>query len=495
MKTLYSLFYIPVRPGRQAAVSIFTFLLLVTSLVGCDDALQEKPKTVAVENFYNTAEEVETATNAVYSPLRSSRAEQIAVLDAHTDWGYGRGSRAQYNDFAGFNSGNMNAATSRWNAFYQAIRNANLVIQNAPKGNAISEADITKYVAEARFLRALSYFDLVRNWGGVPLRTESNMTEIGVKRSTPQEVYAQILADLQDAEAHLPDEPKHIGRPTKLAAKTLLADVYLTLGRFAEARDKAKEVMQSNKFALVPVTKKEDFQLKLFGPDVITTTEEIFYFKYARQVGQGNFMLWILNHPNTKLFNFGGAYAHYSDANNPFYKAWDDRDIRKSLWDMVNFGLGPTTLVSSKYVEPAAVSQNDGGNDLPIYRYAEVLLIFAEAASQAEGGPGAEAMEALNQVRRRAYGLNPGTPAAIDYKHTDYNAQTFLDLVLQERAYEFIFEGKRWLDLKRTGKAQEAIGKAKGKTIAEAHYLWPIPLDELTFNTALDPTRDQNPGY
>ena len=122
-------------------------------------------------------------------------------------------------------------------------------------------------------------------------------------------------------------------------------------------------------------------------------------------------------------------------------------------------------------------------------------MIFAEAASQAEGGPGAEAMEALNQVRRRAYGLNPGTPAAIDYKHTDYNAQTFLDLVLQERAYEFIFEGKRWLDLKRTGKAQEAIGKAKGKTIAEAHYLWPIPLDELTFNTALDPTRDQNPGY
>ncbi|KAA5546824.1 RagB/SusD family nutrient uptake outer membrane protein [Adhaeribacter rhizoryzae] len=488
---------ISAKPGislKRGAYGLLTLSVLFT-LPACDDALQEAPKTVAVENFYNTADEVETATNAIYSPLRSTRAEQIAVLDAHTDWGYGRGSRAQYNDFAGLNSGNMNAATARWNSFYQAIRNANLVISNAPNGKNISATDIAKYVAEAKFLRALSYFDLVRNWGGVPIRTESNYTEIGVKRSTVPEVYELILADLTEAEKNLPDEPKHVGRPTKLAAKTMLADVYLTLKRYPEARDKANEVIKANKYSLVPVTKKEDFQLKLFGPDLLTTSEEIFYFKYARQVGQGNFMLWILNHPNTKLFNFGGAYAHYSDQNNPFYKAWDNQDIRKSLWDVVNFGLGATTLVSSKYVEPAAVSQNDAGNDLPIYRYAEVLLIFAEAASQADNGPTPEAVEALNQVHRRAYGQNPNQPSAIDFKQEDYNAQTFQDLVLQERAYEFIFEGKRWLDLKRTNKAQEAILNGKGKTIAEAHYLWPIPLDELSFNTALNATTDQNPGY
>ncbi|GEO04356.1 hypothetical protein AAE02nite_20200 [Adhaeribacter aerolatus] len=314
---------ISAKPGRslkRAAYGLLTLSVLFT-LPACEDELQEAPKTVAVENFYNTAEEVETATNAIYSPLRSTRAEQIAVLDAHTDWGYGRGSRAQYNDFAGLNSGNMNAATARWNSFYQAIRNANLVISNAPNGKNINEADIAKYVAEAKFLRALSYFDLVRNWGGVPIRTESNYTEIGVKRSTVPEVYELILADLAEAEKNLPDEPKHVGRPTKLAAKTMLAEVYLTLKRYPEARDKANEVIKANKYSLVPVTKKEDFQLKLFGPDLLTTPEEIFYFKYARQVGQGNFMLWILNHPNTKLFNFGGAYAHYSDQNTPFYKA------------------------------------------------------------------------------------------------------------------------------------------------------------------------------
>jgi starch-binding outer membrane protein, SusD/RagB family len=308
-------------------------------------------------------------------------------------------------------------------------------------------------------------------------------------------VYALILADLLEAEKNLPEVPKHIGRPTRLAAKTMLADVYLNLEKFAEARDKANEVIQSNKYSLVPVTKKEDFQVRVFGPDVTTTPEEIFYFKYVHQAGQGNFMLWILNHPSTKLFNFGGAYAHYSDSSNPFYQAWDNADIRKALWDKVNFGLGPNTLVSSKYIDQAAVTQGDGANDLPIYRYAEVLLIYAEAASRAGAGPAAEAMEALNQVRRRAYGLPPTTPAAIDYKVADYNAQTFLDLVIQERAYEFIFEGKRWLDLKRTGKAQQTILAAKGKTIAAAHYLWPIPLDELTFNTALDPAKDQNPGY
>ncbi|AHM58386.1 RagB/SusD domain-containing protein [Flammeovirgaceae bacterium 311] len=467
-------------------------LLVFTS---CEDILEEQPKTVAVENFYNTAEEVETATNAIYAPLRSTRAEHIAVLDAHTDWGYGRGSRAQYNDFEGFGATNISAAGARWNSLYQGIRNANLVISNAPNGSSISQEDIDKYVAEAKFLRALAYFDLVRNWGGVPLRTEENMTNIDLERSSAQEVYDQIIADLTEAETNLPEEPKHIGRPTRLAAKTMLADVYLNLERFAEARDKAYEVIQSNKYSLVPVESVEDFQMKLFGPEITTTPEEIFYFKYAREVNQGNWLLFVLNHPSTGLFNFGGAYAHYSDLTNPFHQSWNDEDIRKGLWDVVDFGLGSTTLVSKKYIDKSAVSNAGAGNDLPIYRYAEVLLIYAEAASRAAGGPTVEAVEALNQVHRRAYGFDPTTPSEVDFSMGDYNAETFLDLVLQERAYEFQFEGKRWLDLKRTGKAQEAIMSAKGKTIAEAHYLWPIPLDELNFNNALDPAKDQNPGY
>lgn len=476
---------------------IFNLGLLsnVFFMTACDDLLLEEPKTVAVENFYNTAEEVETAVNAIYSPLRSSRAEQIAVLDAHTDWGYGRGSRAQYNDFVGLNATNINAAGSRWDSFYLAIRNANLVVANAPNGNSIGQEDINLYLAEAKFLRALTYFDLVRNWGGVPLRTENNMLEIDLPRSAVQDVYGLILSDLSVAETHLPETPKHSGRPTVYSAKTLLADVYMFLDRYEDARDKILEVIQSERFSLIPITSKQDIQWNIFGPELTSSSEEVFYFKFAREIDQGNWILWVLNHPDTGLFNFGGAYAHYGDATNPFYAEWDDDDMRKHLWDQIDFGLGPNTLVSGKYIDQNAISNMGAGNDLPIYRYAEVLLIFAESAVRANGVVGEEAIEALNQVKRRAYGHAPESPSAVDHQFGANEVEAFLDAVLQERAYEFQFEGKRWLDLKRTGRAQEFVMKNKGLTIAEAHYVWPIPIQETNFNGAIDPDTDQNPGY
>lgn len=479
-------------------LKIFTGCLLFTIifLVSCEDILVEHPKTLAVENFYNTNDEVATSVNAIYVPLRGTIEEQIVILDVHNDWGYGRGSRADYNAMQGFNAANINNAGSRWNAFYLSVRNANLVIINAPNGSSISKTDIDKNVAEAKFLRAFAYFQLVRNWGSIPLRTEENMTVKDLKKNSVTEVYNQIVADLTFAETNLPEVQTLVGKPTKFAAKTMLADVYLTLGKFAEARDKSNEVIQSNKYSLVPVKVKSDFQWNLFGPVIITTPEEIFYFKYSRQPAQGTWILWILNHASTGNFNFGGAYAHYSDATNPFYISWDDKDIRKSLWDKVNFGLGPNTLISSKYIDPNAVEQGrGGGNDIPIYRYADALLIYAEASCMASNVPTAAGIEALNKVHRRAYGKDPNVPSTIDFNIANYNAASFQDLVLQEKAYEFIYEGKRWYDLKRTGKAAAVIKAAKGITIAEKAYLWPIPVSELNYNKALDPAVDQNPGY
>jgi hypothetical protein len=351
-------------------------------------------------------------------------------------------------------------------------------------------------MAEAKFLRAFAYFHLVRNYGGVPLRTEENMEERDLDKSTADAVYALIIQDLEAIEDNLPESPAQAGRPNKYAAKTLLADVYLTVGDFDLARDKANEVIQSGRYSLVPVVSKEDFQLKVFGPEIVTSTEEIFYIKYTRQPAFGNYILWILNHPSTGNFNYGGAYAHYGLATNPFFQNWENDDIRKSLWSQINFGLGANTLVCSKYIDQSAVEQNLGaGNDLPLYRYADALLIYAEASCLAANGPTAEGLEALNEVRRRAYGANPKEASAVDFNLADYDVNSFQDLVLQERAYEFIFEGKRWYDLKRTGKAAEVILAAKGVTVAQKAYLWPIPSSELNYNQALDPEADQNPGY
>ncbi|QDK77888.1 RagB/SusD family nutrient uptake outer membrane protein [Spirosoma sp. KCTC 42546] len=476
------------------------FLLSIIVLTSCENVLKEEPKSLAVETYYNTPAEVQAAVNAIYTPLRDSNTSgmgvYIAVLEGHIDYGYGRGSYAILNNFQGLDNVNISRVSGAWSAFYLSIRNANLVIKNAPNGKAISKADITKSVAEAKFLRAFSYFHLVRNWAGVPVRTEANMTEITAKRNTVDEVYSLILADLQEAEANLPDQVSDIGRPTKWAAKTMLADVYLQLGKFAEARDKADEVIKANKFALVQVATTDDFQ-KIFGPDVVTTTEEIFSLKFSHQPGQGNLFPTLTNHPGTKLLGGGGGvFGLYNDNTNPTYMSWDNADLRKGLWYSWNIGIGTTSLLSKKYIDPNSLEFAGAANDVCWYRYADLLMIYAEAAARLATGPTAAAMEALNQVHRRAYGKPSATASTVDFKLADYaTSDAFLNLVVKEYGYEFQYEGKRWLELKRTGKAADIILAAKGKTIAQKHYLWPIPVSEVSYNTAIDAVKDQNPGY
>ena len=480
--------------GKIGLQVVATSLLL--GLASCEEALVEKPKFMVVENFFNTAAEIESAVNAIYSPLRATNYTVYETsLECQADYAYGRGSWAPLHEHKGLNDANINRVQGLWNSFYLSIRNANLVIQNAPKGASISREDIAKYVSEAKFMRAFNYFQLVRNWAGVPLRTEANMTEADLRKSTPEEIYALIEADLKEAELNLPDRAANVGRPTRWAAKTMLADVYLTLKRYGEAKTKADEVIKSNRFSLVPTQSVQDFQTNVFGPELVSTTEEIFYLKYTRQVNQGNYMLWITNHPSTNLFNFGGAFVVYGFTTEPFYKDWQEGDLRKNLWENVNIGLGPNTLISSKFVDRQAVSQNGAGNDDPVYGYNDALLLFAEAATRVANTPTAEALEALNQVHRRAYGKAPLTSSDVDYKLADYTTETLLDLIIQERAYEFLYLGKRWLDLKRINKVKEFVKKNKGLDVADKHLLWPIPLSELNFNKALNPTTDQNPGY
>lgn len=469
-------------------------LALVVGLTACKKQLEEHPKSMAVETYYNTAAEVRTAVDAIYPPLRSTNIQgsYISELAPYVDYGDARGSFGVLNDFQGLNATHISRTDQAWTNFYLSIRNANLVIANAPNGKEISQADVQKFVAEAKFIRAFDYFHLVRSWGGIPLHTEANLKEVDIPKSTPSEVYDLIVSDLKDAETNLPDVSSPAGKPTRWSAKSVLADVYLQQGKYADARDKAAEVINSNKYALVPVKTVDDWQ-KVFGADAGVTTEEVFYIENLRQPGYGNIWPMYLNHPGTKLLKQGGWYGFHSYTTNPVYANQDDNDLRKGLWYSWNIGMGPTTILNKKFIDPLAT--NGAGNPMTWYRYADVLLIYAEAASRANNGPTTEAMEALNKVHRRAYGKDPNQPSSVDFDIASYNADTFLDLVIREYGYEFQYEGKRWLELKRTGKAQEIIMATKGKTIAEKNYLFPIPASEFNFNKALDPTKDQNPGY
>lgn len=483
-------------------------LFIIAALAGlssCKTALEEIPvDRLTEENFYQNATDARSATYAIYQAIRDYGyygTIHLLEQEANTDYANGRGSYAIISEYQGLDGTNIGRVEGIWAVCYRAILRANIALERIP-AIAMDETEKKTLLAEARFLRALVYYDLVRNWGAVPIRTSSEGSN-DVPRSPIADVYQLILADLAVAEAELPATPGVAGRPTKWAAKTFLSDVYLTRGEWALARDKAKEVMEANVYSLVPVQTVADFE-KIYGATAITSSEDIFSLKYSSAGGQGfQYLLYI--HAENTQYAPPGFRTIYARQTFPLIANWNAKDLRKEFnlyGQYVNRTTGQTITLPAnepyqfrKFKDPASVAANASGNDLPIFRYADALLIYAEAASQATGSPAADAYAAVNQVRRRAYGVDINTPnTTVDL--TGLSAQAFRDAVFQERAYEFMIEGKRWNDLKRLGvdKLKAIILAAKGKTVKESHLLWPIPKVELDNNGAIN-AEDQNPGY
>lgn len=470
----------------------------------CEDSLVEEPRSLTIEGFYNTPAEVEAGLAAIYDPLRGQMSGWwIGILESHTEWGAGFTGSANFDSYRsmqGLSSVGANNLVPRWDAFYQSIRNANLVIKHTPESEVLSQEQIDRYLAEAKFVRAFAYFQLVRGWGGVPLYTELNMDETtGAPKGTQEQVYELITADLEFAEMHLPEAAPVLGRPSVWAAKTVLADVYLFQDRFTEASETASEVIQSEAYALEEITMSDDFN-KVFGMDA-NSPEEIFYLKY--NLNSPSQLVLFTQQINTPWFGSNGYGIYYWHDQAELYKNWDDNDLRKAFnWyeaDLENPFLsgqpffpneGVTFLDSKKYNAPGATTATF---DLPVYRYADVLLIYAEASAQANNGPTADGVEKLNWVHRRAYGLNALEPSAVDFNPADYDLESFIDLIVRERGYEFQMEGKRWFTLKRTGRLYPVM-ESIGREVAEKHLLWPIPPIEFDLNEALT-QGDQNPGY
>jgi hypothetical protein len=181
---------------------------------------------------------------------------------------------------------------------------------------------------------------------------------------------------------------------------------------------------------------------------------------------------------------------------------WDKNDLRYAFNLYTSYPNKSGVIVQNEAAQPIRFGKfkdpgyaPSHGNDYPIYRYPDDLLIYAEAASQANGGPTSLAIERLNMVHRRGYGYDPNQPSPVDFTlATAPTAQTFRDLVLRERAYEFMLEGKRWFDLIRTNTVKQVILQAKGIAVPDYFLLFPIPVQEIDNNPALT-VKDQNPGY
>ncbi len=463
-------------------------------LFSCSDLLEEKPQAIAVETYYNTAEEIASGVYAIYSPLRS--VDLLATeQEASSDQFYRTiGSYSAASKFQGLDNTNINRVGSIWNNMYKAIRNANIIIQAIPKAGSASEDDKNRLLGEAKFLRAYAYFTLVRNWGAVPLRTEDNISQTDMARSPESEVYDLIKSDLDFAVASLPITAPVSGRPSKWSASMLLADVYFYLNDYSKAAELTKQIIDSEQFSLIDVKSSDDIS-DIFGPTQSSSSEELFYFKY-NDLSTNWFPVCL--HGGTiagKYIPQSGYNLLHSREDYSVYVNQDDKDLRKGLWYSYTGGLvGEKGLLLKKYID---VDGATGPRNLfPVYRYADCLIMYAEASCRVASKPTEEGVEALNMVHRRAYGYSSATASPVDFNINDYDEDSFVDLCIKEEGYETVGEAKRWYFLKRLGKAaaQKIIRETRGIDIAEKAWLWPIPVEEMNYNSAIT-VEDQNPGY
>lgn len=481
--------------------SIFIYILVAIPLLSCEDMLEEVPKDfVSRANYYQNEADAQGALNGAYATMGPDYygIDLYLLTELQGDFLNGRGSQAGVSNVSDvLDQQNIGRVSSSWLRLYQGINRANAVLGNVPSIENISEEVRTRILAEAHFLRALAYFELVRGWGSVPLRTRESidLSVLEAPREPEENVYELILEDALAAESGLLSSVgNETGQASRWAAKMLLAHVYLTMENWTAAAEKAEEVINSGQFSLVTIDSPDDFY-QIFGTE--TSTEDIMSIHHSEN-RQSEIQTFI-HRGSAYPYNYGngGYFAWLPDTTSFIGASWDDDDLRKEFNLYREYQNSDGEWVSLPDNVPILfkkfVTSTEGisNNSIPIYRYAEAFLFYAEASCRAEG-PTSLALERLNIIKRRAYGYDPMAPSSVDYP-AGMGQEEFIDAVLQERAYEFILERRRWWDLKRTGRVKEAYA-AIGTTFIDERFLWPIPEDEINNNPAIN-QENQNPGY
>lgn len=501
-------------------------LLLLSSPFACTDLDEQVFSQLSPSNFYNTIGDAEASVIAIYNALN----RPVALWDfgmlsltfmpaPHTQsrvpW---RESWANYTVAAGDGV----SLPRVWDAWYRAIFRANVSITELEKRsfeNADDDQKRIALIAEAQWLRAWSYFNLVRLFGEVPMPLAATETIEGAQLpGTPlASLYEQIILDLEAAEANLP-EPRRtggdIGRPTVGTAKFLLAKVYLTMAglplqdgsKMSLAHAKIKEVIDNaDTYGYELLSNYED------AIRIDNNAERIWAIQQTQAVtDQGTALSFVWGGPDWPWGNGGQYHGGFTRA---FYESYEETDVRRDVTcaftyvgnsgdtkvyggpDLDTNGDGKTGnydqnetngIAPNKYHD-ADQGCCDGDPDIVIYRYSDALLMYAEAENELNG-PTNEAYTYLNLVRTRG--------GASAYKEGEHSKDAFRDLIIQERYWELSFEFHEVFDLRRFGLVEEAINsnfeaQLKGTTYRPDFELWPIPTSEVVAN----PNLEQNPGW
>ncbi|MDP4210511.1 MAG: RagB/SusD family nutrient uptake outer membrane protein [Bacteroidota bacterium] len=403
-----------------------------------------------------------------------------------------------------------------WTYLYQGATAANDVIDQVSAASGISSTIKARTINEAKFLRALYYFYIVRYWGDAPLVLHSTDSKTPV-RSSVDAIYTQIVADLNDATA-LPAQADYtatsdLGRATKGAAYGLLAKVYLAWAqtgstsaasaRYQKAIDAANNVtgysLTNDFLDNWDVSKRTNF------------TENI--FKAGHVIGQfytGDGFNHLAHCAFVTGFSQETPHLIVSDAS-LFYNTWDDRDQRKN-GTYAKYLYNPTTGKVFTFDEPRYRKYIDTINvltsattrsiDRTILRYSDVLLSKAEAINELSG-PTADAYDAINKVRRRAYKktIDAQHLAADAFDYKNLTQPQFRDSLQKESLHEFTYEQQRWFNLVRWKNLQTTVKAVAAKSsiplvknksqVSVKNYRFPIPQTERATN----PNLTQNPGW
>ena len=476
-------------------------------LAGCKkDFLTKSPEdSINTANFFQTEADAIAAINGAYQPLQwpklyNMRMWTTDIMAGNSIVGAGGGSDGQETqDNANFVTATDNQGVlDLWRGPWPGILRANIVLEKVPSMNISSEIK-NRVLGEAYFLRAHYYFILVRFFGDVPLVLSpvNPGDDLRPSRTAKNVVYDQIISDLKIAAEHLPVSSSYagsdIGRASKGSAYGMLAKVYLTLGNWQETLNYCN-LTEGMGYAL-----NEDYADN-FNPLNKNTKESLFEVQYISNAGYDfwsneNQASWLSTFTGPRGADMVAGSWGWNQPTSEFMSTYESGDKRKDVTVLyegcpaldgqnyqASYSLTGYNLRKFLVSKTISASYDNSPMNFPVLRYADVLLMKAEALN--ELGNTSQAEEPLNQVRSRA-----GLPAV-----SGLSQSVFRTKVLNERRMELAFEGQRWFDLIRVNNGQYAIDflHSIGKTnMSEKFLLFPIPQKERDAN----PNLSQNDGY
>lgn len=467
---------------------IIAGVILATIGLGCTKLLDERVYSkISSESVLSTEAGISSVLTSAYNKSELNGSEYwfyfFSAMTSGEARNVGGSVSAELTPLTDFTwDSNLDWFEDAWKTLYAGIRDANVVLDHIDNKN-FSDAFKQEMTGEAKFVRGICYVYLYKWFGPTPLYLTSSTDSIYLARPTEARIVSQIEQDLTDAANDLPVDQATYGRATKGAALGLLCKFYLNQKQWQKCADIASQVIGLNKYGLVPSYHD------LFDPGNEKNEEMIWVMPcspkdHSNQINALTFPVdFPLPYANDAVF---AACSYFSD---DFVHSFEPGDTRKDLivTSYTNTSgtfiqlLGNDQSMPLKYEWDPNASGQDAGNDIPVVRYADVLLSRAEALNELNG-PTEESIDLINQVRTRA-GVSPLSLGA-------FTKATLRDHIFQERNWEFYYEMMRREDQIRQGTFISGA-RARGKNAQEFQQLFPIPQPEID----VDPNLKQNEGY